>query len=351
MPRQFGPISRAPCARTSASSCLLAARALGAGLREAGGDHAQRLAPLRERRLGRVEHRVAGKADDGEVDLARDVRDRRVRPDAGDRLAATSVDRVRGAGEVARRGCSGRARRRSTRAGRDAPMTATVLGSKNGRERRGHRDVVALVDAPRGSSSRRRDREPHLDRRRSRAGARRRSRRPRTRAASAGSSGITSATNVVDPGRGGATRRAARAAACRRPGPGARRRPRRRPRRTPGRGDERSSRARRPLLAGPLRACPISAPLSSQSGSTNGSTSRPRHAREAVEAQVDAALRHRLEEVDDQVDVGLVRRAKPERAAAPEDDVTDVRGCRRHCVQCGRRRPAAASVATSGRVP
>ena len=47
---------------------VLAADAVDAGLGEARGDHAEGARALRHRRLGLGEHRVAGHAEDGEVD-------------------------------------------------------------------------------------------------------------------------------------------------------------------------------------------------------------------------------------------------------------------------------------------
>ena len=76
-----------------------AARALGAGLGEAGRDHAERAHALAQRLVGRLEHAAAGQADDREVDRVGDLGDRVVAAHAGDRLAA-AVDRVGGAGEV-----------------------------------------------------------------------------------------------------------------------------------------------------------------------------------------------------------------------------------------------------------
>ena len=95
---------------------LLAGAALRAELGEPGGDHAERAHSVAERRRGRIEHLLAGEADDGEVDEVGDLVDRAVGANAGDGLAL-EVHRVGGAREVGRRGCCGRARRRSSRAG------------------------------------------------------------------------------------------------------------------------------------------------------------------------------------------------------------------------------------------
>ena len=87
MPRQFGPTSRAPCARTGGEQLLLARDALGADLGEARRDDAERAHARAERRFGGVEHVLAGDADHGEVDGS-GISSIGVRADAGDRLAA-----------------------------------------------------------------------------------------------------------------------------------------------------------------------------------------------------------------------------------------------------------------------
>ena len=95
---------------------LLPLDALAADLRESGGDDDERAHAGVERLLGRLEHLVAGQADDREVDAARDLADGGVALHAGDRVAL-AVDGIRRAGEVARRGRCGRARRRCCRGG------------------------------------------------------------------------------------------------------------------------------------------------------------------------------------------------------------------------------------------
>ena len=87
MPRQFGPISRAPCARTRASSCSWRRMPSMPGLGEAGGDHAERARPLPQRRLGLVEHRARRERRRRPGRRVGDVGDRRVGAHAGDRRA------------------------------------------------------------------------------------------------------------------------------------------------------------------------------------------------------------------------------------------------------------------------
>src|SRR5207237_1629654 len=123
---------------------LLALDPLGPGLGEAGGDDAERLRARRERRLGGVEDVLAREADHREVDLVRDLADRRVRSDAGNRLAG-AVDRVRGAGEVAAQDVA-----KELAADRPAPRRRTEDGDgmrlEERPERGGDGDVVAQVD-------------------------------------------------------------------------------------------------------------------------------------------------------------------------------------------------------------
>ena len=79
---------------------LLALGALAPDLGEAGGDDDERAYALAERLLGGLEHGRRRQRDDGEVDRVRDLLDRGVRTNAGDRLAVP-VHRVRGTREVA----------------------------------------------------------------------------------------------------------------------------------------------------------------------------------------------------------------------------------------------------------
>ena len=73
---------------------------VGARLREAGGDDADRLHTCRERRADSVQRVRAGDADNGEIDDYGNVSDFRVARHTADGLA-TAVDRIRRAGEVA----------------------------------------------------------------------------------------------------------------------------------------------------------------------------------------------------------------------------------------------------------
>ena len=65
---------------------LLALDAFGADLGEAGGDDAQGAHALAQGRLRRLEHVLARNADDRQVDRIRDLLDRAVAADPGDRL-------------------------------------------------------------------------------------------------------------------------------------------------------------------------------------------------------------------------------------------------------------------------
>ena len=100
----------------------------------------RRLAPRRARC-------VARHADHGEVDLRR----ARPRSTSTPRTPATgspvAVDRVRGALEVGARGCSGRARRRSTRGATTRRSRRRVAGDEERAQRGDDGDVVALLDA------------------------------------------------------------------------------------------------------------------------------------------------------------------------------------------------------------
>ena len=76
MPRQLGPIRRAPCARTSASSSSWrAAPSAPVSAKPAEITHSART-PRAQRRARGVEHLLAGDADHGEVDRARGSRRR-----------------------------------------------------------------------------------------------------------------------------------------------------------------------------------------------------------------------------------------------------------------------------------
>jgi hypothetical protein len=137
--------------------------ALGAcltGLGEARRDHAQRADAVAQAGVGGVEHMLAGNAEDGEVDVVRNLVDRRVPSDAGDRRPV-AVDRIRRSAEVGledvaeelaadRAATRGRAQDRH-RAGREERS-----------ERRAHGCVVAAVCLLE-ERRRRRDRKLDLD--------------------------------------------------------------------------------------------------------------------------------------------------------------------------------------------
>ena len=155
MPRQFGPISRAPWARTRASSCSCLRIALDPGLGEAGGDHAERARALPHRRLGLVEHRRRRERRRPPGRRLGDVRDRAVGAHAG-RRRSLRVDGIGDPVEVSTRGCCGRARRRSSRAastrrrrrpsagGRTVPAKPRRRGGRARRRPRGSWSVGAI---------------------------------------------------------------------------------------------------------------------------------------------------------------------------------------------------------------
>ena len=131
-PRQFGPISRAPCARTAARSCscrLTPSLPISANPAEM---TTRARTPLAERLARGSEHRRARERDHREIDGVRDLVDR-----SGRRAHRRPAPRRGSRGTPHRRsrlsGCCGRARRRSSLAGFEAPITATLRGSKNGR--------------------------------------------------------------------------------------------------------------------------------------------------------------------------------------------------------------------------
>ena len=137
MPRQFGPTSRAPCARTSASSCSCRSRpSAPVSAKPAEITHSART-PCRSAAAAAAEHLLAGEADHGEVDRVGDLLDRRVGADAGDGLAL-EVDGDRRRPRSRRRGCCGRARRRSSRAGarRRSPRPPSARRRGGARRRR-----------------------------------------------------------------------------------------------------------------------------------------------------------------------------------------------------------------------
>ena len=130
IPRQFGPISRAPCARTRASSWSWRRMPSMPVSAKPGGDHAEGARALRHRRLGLGEHRVAGDAEHGQVDDVGDVGDRRVGLHAGDRRGL----RVHRVGDASK--FESRMLRKSSPPieprREEAPTTATVRGEKKG---------------------------------------------------------------------------------------------------------------------------------------------------------------------------------------------------------------------------
>ena len=85
MPRQFGPISRAPWARTSASSCSCRSAPSLPTSAKPGRDDDERPHAVAERVLGGGEHVLARDRDHREVDRIRDLRHRRVAANARDR--------------------------------------------------------------------------------------------------------------------------------------------------------------------------------------------------------------------------------------------------------------------------
>ena len=124
---------------------LLPLASLGAGLGEAGRDHAERAHALAQRLVGRLQHPRPGQADDRQLDLVRDPRDRVVPAHSRDRLAA-AVDRVRRAVEVRLEHIA-----EELAADRAAPARGADHGDRarleEGAQRGGHGDVVAFLDA------------------------------------------------------------------------------------------------------------------------------------------------------------------------------------------------------------
>ena len=160
IPRQFGPDEARAVGAHERQQLLLARDALGPGLGEARRDDAERARPRAQRFLGGGEHELAGKADHAEVDRIADLLERAVGAHAGDGLTG-AVDGIGGAGEPAREDVA-----EQLAADRPAPRRGADHGDRARLEeraqRRGHRDVVALVDS-RAVALGRLDREPHLD--------------------------------------------------------------------------------------------------------------------------------------------------------------------------------------------
>ena len=159
-PRQLGPISRAPCERTSASSCSCRSSPSLPIFGEAGRDHDERADALAQRLLGRAENRRARKRDHGQVDRVGDLLDRLVAANAGDRLAV-AVHGVGGAREV-----PGEDVAEELAADRAASLGGADDGDaprlEEGSERRDDRLVVAGLDVLAVRLGRR-DRELHLE--------------------------------------------------------------------------------------------------------------------------------------------------------------------------------------------
>ncbi len=84
IPRQFGPIRRAPCVRTSASSRSCRSAPSCPELGEARRDDAERAHAQAERGLGRLEDDLRREADDREVDALGHLLDRGVAGDSRD---------------------------------------------------------------------------------------------------------------------------------------------------------------------------------------------------------------------------------------------------------------------------
>ncbi len=103
-PRQFGPSTRIPADRASATSrrCASAPRrrvGAGTGVGEARAEHHEPVHPLRTALLDDVGDPRRGHRHDGEIHRVRDVGHRSVRPNALHRQGFR-VDRVHGTGEV-----------------------------------------------------------------------------------------------------------------------------------------------------------------------------------------------------------------------------------------------------------
>ena len=151
MPRQLGPTSRAPWARTSVSSCSCRATpSAPVSAKPAEMTQSDRV-PERSASSAAPITSSPGKADHAEVDRVADLLERAVGAHAGNRLAG-AVDRVGGAREPA-----GEDVAEQLAADRAAPRGGADHGNRAGLEERPQRggdcDVVALVD-PCADSSR-----------------------------------------------------------------------------------------------------------------------------------------------------------------------------------------------------
>ena len=92
-PEAVRPDQPGPVTADEGEKLVLTFRSFAPDLRKAGRDDAECACPALERRLAPGDHQLARQADDGEVDRLRDLLDRRVALDAGDRLAV-AVDRI-----------------------------------------------------------------------------------------------------------------------------------------------------------------------------------------------------------------------------------------------------------------
>ena len=325
MPRQFGPISRAPWARTSASSCSCRSTpslptsakpaemttSARTPLRSASSAAASTCSPGTE-----ITARSTGSGISATDGIAADAGDRR----------ALGVDRIGGAGEVALRARCGRARRRSSRgAARRRRRRRCRLEERA--QRRDDRGVVALLDAQleplgrarsgtrprrrRSSSSRfsskpARSKTPSIDR--SRAAPRRRSARSR-------------------PRRRG--RRAAPAAASRSLSPAPCRRRRRRTRQRPDRAAHVVADRDDALAVLVGERADERAPLGPVRVEQRLDELRP-EIRKPVEATVEALARERAVEVEQRRRVRRRRRPQTQRSAVAKDHVDRFAGCCGH---------------------
>ena len=160
MPRQFGPRSRAPCARIDASNdCWRSSPSEPTSAKPAEITQTART-PVSRTRIHRLEDRGRRETDDRELDGIGDVRDGAVSPDACDRLAVAihgvCGTHVLALEDVAEELASDRAPARRGAEHRDG------LRLEERTERRDDRGVITFLDErciPDGGG----DRERHLD--------------------------------------------------------------------------------------------------------------------------------------------------------------------------------------------
>ena len=122
---------------------FLALGAFVAGLGEARRDHAQRLDACAEGSFGCADHGFTGKADDREVDACRNLLDRVIAGDAGDRLSGT-VHRVGDAREVLAQDVSEELTSNGSTPGRGAE-DRNRRGGEEGPKRLRDGDMITLV--------------------------------------------------------------------------------------------------------------------------------------------------------------------------------------------------------------